>query len=478
MSLQEYRRRLAGRLSADDAREICNRIATALREPGAQLSRDALVFLCEVASSDDEALARVGQGAIFASLVEPLSDSFSPEAAAVYDRLFTWVIEWCRRHPGGGELDALLRRFGLLTDADFGSRRARLRAARRPVAIGQRIARVVVLSRVTVGADVAVTSVVVRKLLSTFPEAEVVLLAPRLTREILVGEDRLRVQEVRYDRQGTLLGRLSTWRALVAAVDAERGGADGDVLVVDPDSRLTQLGLLPVVDGDRGYSFFESRTASAPGSPALGELTSRWADETFGGDDHPRPLVALRPDDERFGARAGAQLRGAGVSRIAAVNFGIGGNDRKRVSEEFERGLVTSLVQAGFAVILDKGVGTEVERVDRVVAALEEDGRTVRALTESGVAAPADVLTWEGRIGPFAALIASSDVYLGYDSAFQHIAAALDVPVIDVFADAPSPLFVERWTPWSRAPVRVVHAGTDHRRAVDEAIAHVRRIVS
>ena len=54
------------------------------------------------------------------------------------------------------------------------------------------------------------------------------------------------------------------------------------------------------------------------------------------------------------------------------------------------------------------------------------------------------------------AIVAASDLYVGYDSAFQHIAAALAVPSIDVFVGFPNALFAKRWRPWSRAEVTVI----------------------
>jgi ADP-heptose:LPS heptosyltransferase len=65
---------------------------------------------------------------------------------------------------------------------------------------------------------------------------------------------------------------------------------------------------------------------------------------------------------------------------------------------------------------------------------------------------------YEGGVGTLSALIGRSDAYVGYDSAFQHIAAAQAVPVIDVFVDVPSPIFADRWRPYSKAAVEVVRA--------------------
>ena len=71
-----------------------------------------------------------------------------------------------------------------------------------------------------------------------------------------------------------------------------------------------------------------------------------------------------------------------------------------------------------------------------------------------------DVLVWNGRIGILGALIAESDVYLGYDSAGQHIAAALGVSCIDVFAGFSSPMMLNRWRPSGPAETQVIAVDT------------------
>jgi ADP-heptose:LPS heptosyltransferase len=138
-----------------------------------------------------------------------------------------------------------------------------------------------------------------------------------------------------------------------------------------------------------------------------------------------------------------ARLRAAGARRVVAVNLGVGDNPRKRIGGDFERELVRGLLAPGTALVLDRGIGEEQARVGAIVDALELAGRS-------------DVLVYEGPVAPLAALIRKSDLYVGYDSAFQHIAAALGVPVVDVFADVPSPVFADRWQPYSAASVRVV----------------------
>ena len=98
------------------------------------------------------------------------------------------------------------------------------------------------LSRVTLGADVAVTSVLLAAAKQAFPNAEIVFAGPRKNFELFAADPRLTHAAVEY-RRGSLRERLAVWDDLKALAAAP------DCLVLDPDSRLTQLGLLPIGDG-------------------------------------------------------------------------------------------------------------------------------------------------------------------------------------------------------------------------------------
>jgi ADP-heptose:LPS heptosyltransferase len=142
----------------------------------------------------------------------------------------------------------------------------------------------------------------------------------------------------------------------------------------------------------------------------------------------------------------------------------VGGNEQKRLPNPFEEHLLLELLKDGCTVLLDKGAGgEEVERANRLVEHVREEGWPVAELAPpSGLAAivgkplPVRLVTWQGGIGTFSALVAETDEYIGYDSAGQHIAAALGVPTIDVFSRNASPIFRERWRPTGRNTVKVV----------------------
>jgi ADP-heptose:LPS heptosyltransferase len=328
--------------------------------------------------------------ALFGILVEGLADRFEPYLCDAYARLFSQAVA-----VTSDGLDA----------ASLVGRYERVRRVR-PYNGDPR--RVFVLSRVTLGADVAVTSVLLAAAKARFPRVEIVFVGPRKNYELFAGDPRIRHAEIGYIRGG-FRQRLAVWSEL------EQLFTEPDGLIIDPDSRLTQLGLLPVCPEDR-YCFFESRAYGGETGRALPELAAAWASETLGVPG-AKPFVALK--------NAGNQ-RGC-----IAVSLGVGENPAKRLPDPFEAELLRLLAKTGAPIYIDKGAGGD--EANRVMNAVERSG--------------AQAVYWEGSFAGFASIIAGSSLYAGYDSAGQHVAAAAGVPLISIFAGFPAPRMFDRWRP-------------------------------
>ena len=333
---------------------------------------------------------------LFRIVAEGLSDRFDARLSDDYVAIFARVIAAVLPHYEPAELSA---------------RHGRVRQRRR---FGGKDPRTVyVLSRVTLGADVAITSVILDGMKRRFPASRIVFAGPAKSFELFSADARIEHLPVSYGRDGSLRARIGICPEL----------SEPDSIVVDPDSRLTQLGLLPVCQ-EESYYFFDSRASGCDGAESLGSLTQRWLRETFE-IDGAHAYIAPREQPR--------------ITAEITVSLGVGGNAAKLVPAPFEALLLDRLSRRG-SVIVDAGAGgEEAERVRRALGA-------------------APVETWQGSFAGFASIVARSRLYIGYDSAGQHVAAACGVPLVTVFAGAPCERFRRRWSPSGPGAMEVVSA--------------------
>ena len=342
-----------------------------------------------------EAESEEGGRALFGVLVEGLSDRFEPRLVDAYAAMFSEVMAAASPEFTAAQL------------------RARYERVRRAQPVAGDPHTVYVLSRVTLGADVAVVSVLLDAAKRRFPRARIALVAGEKSHALFAGDPRIEPVAVEYRRRGTMRERFEGCPRL----------CEPGALVIDPDSRLTQLGLLPVCP-EENYLFFESRSYGCETEDSLGTLTRRWAAEVLGVTD----------------AQAYIAPAESAPAADVAVSLGVGGNPEKGLPEPFERRLLGALADRGLEILVDCGPGgEEEERVRRAAAAR-----------------PDRIRLFHGSFAAFAGAIARSKLYVGYDSAGQHVAAACATPLATVFAGFPNRRFRARWRPTGRGPIEVL----------------------
>src|SRR5258708_38789226 len=157
-----------------------------------------------------------------------------------------------------------------------------------------------------------------------------------------------------------------------------------------------------------------------------------WALETFGNED-AAPWLAPAPSESIKNPRR----------PFVTMSLGVGENPAKRIGEDFEEQLVGHVARTDANILIDEGAGGE------------EAVRVTRAIAKCG--APAErVRSFRGSFAAFAVAIRKSDLYIGYDSAGQHVAAACGVPLLSIFAGFPSDRFLARWRPWGKGKIEIV----------------------
>ncbi len=371
------------------------------REPDA----NRVAQLTTLSLDPDDGVALIASRSLFGTLVEGLADRFEPALCDAYARLFSKVIAQAMPRL---QSEALTARY------------SQVRLVRPPAF---EPTEVYVLSRVTLGADIAVTSILMDGARQRFPNARLWFAGPRKAWELFQGSS-WSFLEVPYGRTAMLRDRLGAFEPLSQALN--RPG----VLLLDPDSRLTQLGILPVCAAEV-HHLFESRGFGGASDATLPALASQWVHQTLGIERaepwfHPRLSHALP------------------AHKLVAVSFGIGENPAKRVDDPFEEQTLRYLLASGWQVVLDTGApgGEEDRRVRATVARLGPAGQAIAL--------------HEGSFASFAAFIAGAKLYVGYDSAGQHVAAALDVPLVSVFGGFSSERMLHRWMPDGPGPKRII----------------------
>ena len=346
---------------------------------------------------------------LFRVVVERLADLFEPRLCDVYADLFSQVI--------AGTVPELKAQ-------DLRARYDRVRWPRKFQGEEKQVETVFVLSRVTLGADVAITSVLLDAARRSFPKARIVLAGSKKSWELFADDRRIGHAAVSYRRAGSVRDRIAPWQELKRVLAAPNS------IVIDPDSRLTQLGLLPVCP-EENYYFFESRARGVEGNDPLPVLAAAWARDTFG-----------IPDAAPWIAPAAAESIKIHGRPFVTMSFGVGENPDKRIPDPFEAELVGHAARNAY-VLIDEGAGGE------------EAERVQRAISKSG-AQPKRVRTFRGSFATFASAIARSDLYIGYDSAGQHVAAVCAVPLLSIFAGFASPRMFARWRPWGKGKIEVI----------------------
>jgi hypothetical protein len=380
-------------LASISANELAQEILDSCLREGTWPSRALDALIERALDEEDEFRARAATHALFARIIEPLGDRFDLRLCDVYAELFAHIIS--RALPEYDPYDLLVR-----------YRRVR---QVRPFPGGE-VRHVFVLSRVTLGADVAVTSVVLAAAKERFPDAEIHFVGPEKNAELFAFDSRIAPIALTYGRSSLLQDRLAAAAELRVVVE------EPSSIVIDPDSRLTQLGLIPICDDSR-YFFFESRAFGGELDGTLPQLTAEWLREVFD-VDNPHPYVAP-PKQEK-------------IADIT-VSFGVGENHNKRLGDDFEYEVISALLRYGRPILLDRGAGGE--EAARMTALVERLG------------SPPILHLHDGSYASFASHILQSKLYIGYDSAGQHVAAAGGVPLVSVFTGYACDRMLARWRP-------------------------------
>ncbi len=424
-------------------------------------------LLCEMATSfSDMQLNNRAASALFEIIVEELCDDYEEMPVEIYSRVMSQVITYCRNIPAGTTLDNRLTDFGISSFEELNHRSNFVHSRQYKYNIDKPPEKIIILSRVTIGADVAILSVIIQRLTKIFPQTEIVIIGSNKLTGIFGGNLGIRIHPLNYARRGGLFERFSSWHATSEILADEMPlDSEENILLIDPDSRISQLGVLPLTHHDN-YLFFNSRKcASSEKNTRMAELANRWIDTVFGTSGFTFPRIWTPSTITRQARNLTCSIRAGGCRKIITMNFGVGNNPRKRLDLNFEKKLLKEILKSPQTVVLlDRGFGEdELSRSDSLISYLQDQGHQTTNARLGDSEYPDishGIVGIECSIGEIAALIAECDEFIGYDSACQHIAAAAQTPTLTIFAGSNNKSFIRRWSACGNTQCNIVHVNT------------------
>lgn len=446
------------KVSEKDVLHLCHDIAASFISSSFKRKQEDLRYidlLCEMAMASHVEVAHGATVTIFSEIIEILCDDFSDAGVDLCCQVLLRILAYVRKRPEGRELDYLLRDKGLETTGQLLKRFKKI-SRQAPMAEGRRekVKKIIILSRVTAGADIAITAIVISRLRKSFPKAELVLIGPGHLHDMFGQTPKCRFVPFIYKNDGSLVEKMTTWPALLSLVTKESHACGVDeILLFDTDTRLSQLGLLPLTS-DENTMYFPSRTTSFPGTSQknLSALTNQWLNQILQENKPPEAYLLFSRLEKKYSSFRDA-LRENGCKFIITINFGVGNDPIKKIDPNFELTLLHDLLKTPETVlILDNGCGDEErQRATHHIQVLKQFGFNTSTFSQGEKVKKTSmnhgIISHQGPLGDLGKFIKVSDCFIGYDSCGQHIASAAGTPSVIIFAGAPSERFVARWSP-------------------------------
>ncbi|MEN8257670.1 MAG: hypothetical protein ABFS09_07390 [Thermodesulfobacteriota bacterium] len=412
---------------------------------------DLISLLTKMALGADLDLAKEATQSLYNKIILPLCDDFTSSSVEVANKvLINMILAFCRTSYGK-ETQQILHDLQLTDQQSFLSRYRDL-AEPRTLSVEERkkVKKIFILSRITLGADIAITSLIISHCKEALPEADIYLIGPDHLRHLFYDEQ-LHHLHFSYDRDGTLLEKMTAWPRLFKIIAKESKHLAGhEILIFDPDTRLSQLGLLPLTSTSSTYYLCSRQDQEKNAS--LPEITCAWLQKIFPGNNSSFPQCLINPD---LLAQCRSLLSKCGSKTLRIfINLGVGNDEKKRLSDPFEEELLASLLQTrDTLIILDSGKGALEEKMaKRLMAKMAKKGYNTAQFSEEQLARTEisflhGMVRFTGKIDSVAGLVSNCDLFIGYDSCGQHLATSTETPSIICFIGAPNKRFLGRWQP-------------------------------
>lgn len=235
-----------GRLSSQatlSANQLARAVMEASPSSGAFL-RCARALATRAFSRNRQEAAEASR-ALVSEVVEPLADRFSEEACEIHPAFMAEVV-----HARGSPISNDLAGLGYPTPQHLVERYGKLRNPEMDARLNNsEVELVVLLSRADLKGDIAVTGPILRGVASAFRGADIELLGPKGNCYLIGPPRRVERRVVSFTKASPLANQLRAWKRARAKVEESILGFQPDqCMVVDPDSWITQHGVLPIAE--------------------------------------------------------------------------------------------------------------------------------------------------------------------------------------------------------------------------------------
>ena len=407
--------------------------------------------LASLAFSGNRAVATEASRVVLSQIVQPLVDRFCQDAC---DCLAVFMAEAV--HAPRSPIGSAIAELGYPTPEHLFERYRMLERGELEKQVdSDDVEKAVLISRADLKGDIAATGPILSCAMRAFENADIEIVGPR-TNCLLIGPSyRLERSVVSFSHNGTLGNQLRAWVRLRAKVASAIQGYDsGRWLVVDPDSWMTQFGLLPVAD-DRYCRYFDSRSYAEQSTATMAVLASEWGNQWFfwGGFD-ALPFIVLGYGPENGSFCLSRESRG----KLAGVSFSVDGHEEARLGADFEDRLMELLRRRGYQTVFD--TGREADDRTNALERIRAFGGSKSHLKVASDASNnrAQLLTCGNTIPNFSGWAKLASVYIGYDSAISHAVGSVGVPSLHLSVGAPNSTYRFRWTPTSYSEVVTIPA--------------------
>ena len=441
--------------------------------------RQACDFIAEQSNSDNELEQSAAIRCLFADLVEAWNDSFSMRGRNAYAAIFGRIV-WkvCENDE---MLMNSLKLFNISSEDQLQNRYLCHRQGKKLV-INEETKRIVVLSRVTIGADILLSSVVVKRLRQQFPDAEIIITGNKKLYGLFGSMPNLRVEALDYARRGSLSTRLRSWISLHEQIRSLKPD-----LVVAPDSRLDQLGMLPICSIEQ-YALWENLQLE-DATQSLSSLADHWICRILDLHTDPPcyPELSFSTDMQELSDHMESLISG---KNFIAVKLDYGGNSDKALSREWEIEILRCMIDRGWRILIDRGFGDEeLKNSDAVMRGVgmsafdisehdPDNGQLITEVQEADIQ-DASIIRFYGSIAAWAAATKHCQLAFSYDSVGHHLAAALGTPLVIAFTGYKDEAFPIAWQPRGPGEINIVKIPMDrksNRDYLSKILDHITRL--